>query len=672
MGNLFFNLPIPAANGVGVGVDVSALGALKNILISGNAVGFITIEMNNDPAQAGSWAEIATVENRDIVPPLQLAAKWMRARMSGYKSGVAQVNVGGTDGGSQIANLPVTPGDGAGPAVSTTALGTYKSITVGDKFTGVVNIQVSEDGISDWGDVMSFSQPGVQSALIAAEFMRAKRSGSKGGATPVVNVGGTNDMGTGNDEIPTPPFEIEQITIYARTSGSDETGNGKTIATAYRTFQRAVRDVPPIGSPGAFYDVDITGISEALPIGYILPSWKMPQTFQVNFGQFGPIFPIKFAVNIVADPEPVPLIPASDAFLNLAGDFVVSTDPITGLVTLTLTGPARPSWGGNALAGKQLIGTGGAGDSCEIYESDTTFIRIAHVDTVFDPAPTAPLQIVQPSATLTSVDDSFGFVIQVLNCDSVGFAGIRISTGPFAFAGLFIDGNGNAGASLCELDSPAFVNVASDMARVAKCWVKGFPFFAATGSGMFFSGSFMDKIVTSFPFIGLSTPVAHFENMVYDGCDPIEPVFAIDTFQPAVVENFSMTNTLVRNGGGDGIIFHGGYGQLNDCDISGNAGNGITVDKGAGRLRLENVGSSVANLGDFGVDVTDGMQVSVDVATSTTQPGAARPLTGTTGAPSTDTSIGSVGGTSWAAVAGALNIPDYTGPAATGSRLLQE
>jgi len=58
-----------------------------------------------------------------------------------------------------------------------------------------------------------------------------------------------------------PKVPIETTyTIYVRESGSDETGNGYSVDTAYATIARAVRDVPAHIQPGTKYIIDVNGL----------------------------------------------------------------------------------------------------------------------------------------------------------------------------------------------------------------------------------------------------------------------------------------------------------------------------------------------------------------------------------------------------------------------------
>lgn len=207
MGNIYVNLPVPSANGSGAAVDISGKGALKTIILSGDANARVNIEINNDVVPNGSWSAVATFANPGA-QTIMAAARWMRATVVGYKGGTPQVDIGSTDGGSLFAALPVTPSTGAGAAVDVSALGNFKTVTVGDDFRGNVLIEASEDGVDHWATAFSFLNAGNQSMLIAAKWMRVRRVGvpTIAPGLPIVNVGGSNDTGGGGGGVVTDSF----------------------------------------------------------------------------------------------------------------------------------------------------------------------------------------------------------------------------------------------------------------------------------------------------------------------------------------------------------------------------------------------------------------------------------------------------------------------------------
>ena len=210
MANTFLNLPALAANGPGTGVDVSAMGKLKSIVVSGQwgstITPIITIEINNDPAQAGSWTAVASKQG-GFTASVDVACKWMRVNVSNYRGGQApDVDVGSDDSGTTFAALDVpASSDGAGTAIDVSALPNFKTIQCCGSYQGAVIIEVSEDGITSWSQIAAFQSgsPAAQSLVFAAHHMRARRSGVPviNPGLPVVNVGACSDGGGGGSVV---------------------------------------------------------------------------------------------------------------------------------------------------------------------------------------------------------------------------------------------------------------------------------------------------------------------------------------------------------------------------------------------------------------------------------------------------------------------------------------
>lgn len=197
MANVFVNLPVPAGNGVGAGVDVSAQGAERTVQVNGAFTGLLTIEIsNNGGVTFVPWISFGA-PSKQTAP---IAAQFMRVRRSGVAGGAApDVDVGANDDGSQFATLVAPAGNGSGAAVDVSGLGVLKTVIVaGTPYLGVVIIEGSEDGVG-FDPCLTFGAGGgVQSAVFASQFMRVTRSGIGGGAPglPIVAVGGINDTST--------------------------------------------------------------------------------------------------------------------------------------------------------------------------------------------------------------------------------------------------------------------------------------------------------------------------------------------------------------------------------------------------------------------------------------------------------------------------------------------
>ncbi len=272
MGNLFQAVVAPAGNGAGAAVDFSAYGAAKMMIVTGSwsterLVPIVEIQISNE-AVATVWAPIAVFQGAGQ-RLINVACKWMRAVVQNYSGGATPIiNIGGTDDGTVLTNLPVTAANGSGAAVNTGALGLFKSIQVGDAFTGAVIIETSEDGATDWSPIATFypGAPGVQTIPeLPAHWMRVTRSGTLFSAPglPIVNVGSTslNSGGagptgpTGPSAGPTGPTGRTGPTGPSGTNGtpgaSGPTGRqGPTGATGGQGIQGATGPTGTRGSTG--------------------------------------------------------------------------------------------------------------------------------------------------------------------------------------------------------------------------------------------------------------------------------------------------------------------------------------------------------------------------------------------------------------------------------------
>jgi len=490
------------------------------------------------------------------------------------------------------------------------------------------------------------------------------RGGAPVDVLVLVNTDNDTILGNGSQKFPirvntdSAPFVAQTVVVHASPLGSDETGDG-SAENPYATFQYAVTKVPTVVPAGTIYVIDITGITETLPDNYTLPPWK--SAFVYDAGDT--TWKVKAAVNIQATPELVPLSPPTDATVAAADIASTTVDPITKLIKVTI-GAARASWGSNALKGKQIL-TGNANDNCVIYESDTTHLYLTTTT-----VPPTPFTIVQPSATLSADLDNSEAVIQAYNCDSIAFNGIRIiGDSDSGVPGLSVGGNSMCIAQLCELGTPQIVTVNSEYTRLVRSWVYGSPFLAS--SGLYLNSCFMDTCTDAAFVASPASTSLDISACVFDGCDPIEATLELNTESPLALGVFAISNTLIRNGDGDGVIFHGSYGFITACDIYACAGNGVTCAQGSGFLNLGVgtgiVGSSGAANANYGIQVSDGIKVNVNAATI----GASSPLNGT----SAQIAVGALAPTDWATFGDGSNLYDITavdpvaGATGSGSRL---
>jgi hypothetical protein len=417
--------------------------------------------------------------------------------------------------------------------------------------------------------------------------------------------------GTPQPPFPNPPIAVS---IFARLTGNDTTGDG-TLATPYRTFQRAILDVPSIIPAGVRYVVDITGIGlEVLPPNYQFPPIITAQTVTLDLSD--PDFITIEGLDVIARPQPMAGIPLADTLIAPADVLSVVTDPSDLMVTVTLNAP-RASWAANALRGKLLAGAVPIVDNGTIIASTTTTLLVTPSVSML--APSAPWQVKEPSATLQgSGTDAITVVV-----GSPGIKGIKfVNTGGAGTAlainfmdcgtplleSCDIEGLGSHGASTIVLVT-SFIhgkNLGANTSLLAQSSLfSGIPSFTEIGD---FPANWVlagDAFV-SCPVIGpRADPFGLFASPV--GARPV-----------GMTLNGVFITTPVVDGAfpADGVYVCGGYTALANVRINGAPGSAIRVDTANGMCSLTTVvggtggGGDPANAG-FGVLVNDGAQVRV-------------------------------------------------------------
>ncbi len=179
MANLFVNIPVPAANGSGAAVDVSLMGKTKSFVCGGVFAATVNVEYATDVG-ALVWAPLATFHQSGNLT-IDVAAHWVRATVTDYKGGAANLDVGASDAGTVFAILP-----GAGTSINIGTMPLFKTVVS----PGAGNIEVSEDGI-DWAQIFSFQGPGGISREVIGQFARVSPGG------PNVTLAAANDVSGG-------------------------------------------------------------------------------------------------------------------------------------------------------------------------------------------------------------------------------------------------------------------------------------------------------------------------------------------------------------------------------------------------------------------------------------------------------------------------------------------
>ncbi len=237
-----------------------------------------------------------------------------------------------------------------------------------------------------------------------------------------------------SSEVPHPGYSAAPTIryIYATATGSDQGGNGSP-ELPYRTFQRAVRDVPPMIPAGYRYVIDLTNLGgESLPAGYTMPAIKAAAGLDQVVGvTVDPYFRRRGAVSVRATPQPLSTIPYADCILSASDVASTVVDPDSQIITYNLN-VARSSWANDAVKGgifHSTYSSGQAGGKDGIVAISTTgSITITRSAKGSGTLPTLPARIMEPSACLsgsnpTGQTDGGGFGI--FNVDSFSFSGIK-------------------------------------------------------------------------------------------------------------------------------------------------------------------------------------------------------------------------------------------------------
>jgi hypothetical protein len=279
MGNIFATIPVLAANGSGAPVDMSAFGFSKSISVTGPFDAAVTIEVSNELVPT-KWAPVYTFNNPDGFV-FDVACRWMRATVAGYKNGAPACFVGGIDDGTLFASLPATPGNGAGAAVDTSLLPLFKTVTVGGPFSGNVQLEISENGATDWSQIgFGFSNPGQQSQVVAARFMRVVRTGVANIAPglPLVDVAACVGAGGGAGSAIFNPMPLpEQWAVQGVPASTPPTAMSAQVSTNFDEI-RAIRAGSIVGIAARLTEAIAAGIltvsatvnGAIVPVGLIL------------------------------------------------------------------------------------------------------------------------------------------------------------------------------------------------------------------------------------------------------------------------------------------------------------------------------------------------------------------------------------------------------------------
>lgn len=108
--NLYEELPVPAGDGLGTKVDVSAFDAYKTVIVSSlSGPQILTIEFSIDVnGSDDSFAPFVEFDQPENFKNSLLVARWMRVRVEGFQVGVSipgRVWVGAQEASSSASSL---------------------------------------------------------------------------------------------------------------------------------------------------------------------------------------------------------------------------------------------------------------------------------------------------------------------------------------------------------------------------------------------------------------------------------------------------------------------------------------------------------------------------------------------------------------------------------------
>lgn len=208
MGNVFLNLPVNI-NAAGAPVDTSLMGRRKEVVVTGSFTGGLIIQASTDGGTVFFPVKVVT---KPGTYELDLAATDMRVVSQNAQAAPApfspEIDMGAPDDGirSGVIPAPAAPNT-VGAPLDISAFGEFSTIIVGGSFTGLLVVEVSEDG-SDWSDLVSFQAPGAKSLLVTGQEVRIRSKGATAGATfnPTFSMASVNEGGSGGAGRPATVF----------------------------------------------------------------------------------------------------------------------------------------------------------------------------------------------------------------------------------------------------------------------------------------------------------------------------------------------------------------------------------------------------------------------------------------------------------------------------------
>jgi hypothetical protein len=191
--NQFIALAVPAADGAGAPTSVSAMDAVKTVVVEGAFTGTLLLEASS--AAAGTdFAPVASfTSGENFALTVSVVAARLRVRRTGTAGGpVPTVTLGLQDGQTLQLFAPVVPANGSGPgaSLSVATSGKLKTFQIGGgPYVGVVTVEGSEDGAT-WDTVVSFASGAtpLQTVTSRLQFVRVNNRATQDVGAPAIVV----------------------------------------------------------------------------------------------------------------------------------------------------------------------------------------------------------------------------------------------------------------------------------------------------------------------------------------------------------------------------------------------------------------------------------------------------------------------------------------------------
>jgi len=199
MSNVFINLPVPVAPGIGPAVFVSGIAPQKSLVLEGpggllpaqtGANGVLVLETSQDGVMFAPLLTLNLLADPRI-PPFTVVAAWMRVRRAAGFGGNVILGVAGESTTSNAYGIFAVPANGVGIPLDTSTLGVKKTVNVVGSYAGAVVIEGSADGGATYDPILTCDSGNSNVYVFSGvwQFMRVRRVGSDN-SVPVVTIGG--------------------------------------------------------------------------------------------------------------------------------------------------------------------------------------------------------------------------------------------------------------------------------------------------------------------------------------------------------------------------------------------------------------------------------------------------------------------------------------------------